>query len=183
MMRTRLFAAVAAIALLSGTSACNEADVPETSSVETGQSISGSLGDIEGMETANDLIKRAGLEQMLEGEAAYTLFLPNDQAFAKLPEAELDWLRSEEGRPDLIALLRHHMVPGTVAQSDLETTLSESGGTVDLANLANSTLPLRRDGSTIVIGDDAAGPVVSLPAHSASNGMVYEISALIPPES
>ncbi len=182
-MRNRYFAAAAAIALLTGTSACNSGVDPETNSFETGQNIANSLGGIDGLDTAGDLINQAGLEQMLEGEAAYTLFLPNDQAFAKLPEGELDWLRSDDGRPDLIALLRQHMVPGMVAQQDLETALENAGGTVALASLANSPLALRREGSTILIGDDATGPVISMPPHIATNGAVYEISALIPPES
>ncbi len=182
-MRNRYFAAVAAIALLSGTSACDRSDDPETNSVETGQNIASTLGGIDGMDTANDLINQAGLQQMLEGEAAYTLFLPNDQAFATLPEGELDWLRSDNGRPDLIALLRQHMVPGTVAQKDLEAALENSGGTVALASLADSPLALRREGSTILIGGDAAGPQISLPPHTATNGVVYEISGLIQPAS
>ncbi len=182
-MRNRYFAAAAAIALLTGTSACDSGVDPETNSVETSQNIANSLGGIDGLDTAADLINQAGLAQMLEGEAAYTLFLPNDQAFAKLPEEELAWLRSDDGRPDLIALLRRHMAPGMVAQQDLETALENSGGTVALANLADSPLALRREGSTILIGDDAAGPVISLPPHMATNGAVYEISALIPPEN
>ncbi len=182
-MRNRFLAASAAIILLATTSACNGVDNPDTNSSETGQNITSSLGDIDGMDTASDLINLAGLGQMLEGEAAYTLFLPNDQAFAALPDGELDWLRSEEGRPALIALLRQHMVPGTVAQEDLEAALESSGGTVSLANLADSPLALRREGSTIVIGGDAAGPQVSLPPHIATNGVVYEVTALIYPES
>lgn len=182
-MRNRYLAAAAAIALLGGTSACDSGADPQTSSVETSQNIANSLGGIDGLDTASDLINQAGLEQMLEGEAAYTMFLPNDQAFAKLPEGELDWLRSDDGRPDLIALLRQHMVPGTVTQQDLETALEDSGGTVALASLADSPLALRREGSTILIGNNAGSPAVSMPPHVATNGVVYEISALIQPES
>ncbi len=118
-MRNRYFAAAAAIALLTSTSACDSGADPESKSVEAGQNIAKSLGSIDGLDTASDLINQAGLEQMLEGEAAYTLFLPNDQAFAKLPKGELDRLRSDDGRPDLIALLRQHMVPGMIARKDL----------------------------------------------------------------
>lgn len=182
-MRNKYFTAVAAITLLTGTSACDSGVAPETTSAEVDQNIASSLGSIDGLDTASDLINQAGLEQMLEGEAAHTLFLPNDQAFAKLPEEELEWLRSEDGRPDLIALLRQHMVPGMIAQKDLEAALENSGGKATLASLASSPLELRREGSTILIGDGASGPVISLPPHIATNGAVYEISALIPPES
>jgi len=183
MMWNRFLVAGAAIVLLAATSACNGGDNPDADSLETGQNIASSLSGIDGMDTASDLIKQAGLEQMLEGEAAYTLFLPTDQAFATLPDGELDWLRSDEGRSDLIALLRQHMVPGTVAKEDLEAALESSGGTVSLASLADSPLALRREGNTILIGGDAAGPQISLPPHIATNGVVYEVSALIQPES
>lgn len=182
-MRNKYYAAAAAIALLTGTNACDQADNPDTSSIETGQNIVSALGDMEGMGTARDFISSAGLEDMLEGEAPYTLFLPNDEAFAKLSEEELQWLRSEEGRPDLIMLLRQHMVPGTVVQKDLEGALTSGGGKVELANLAGTTLGFRRQASTIQIGEDAWGPQISLPQQLAANGVIYKINALIQPES
>lgn len=182
-MHNRYFAAVAAMALLVGTSACNQGDDPETQSVESGENITNALGGMEGMETASEFIGLAGLNEMLEGDAPYTVLLPNDEAFAKLSEEELQWLRSEDGRPDLIVLLRQHMVPGMVLQEDLEAALTDAGGTVALANLADSPLALRREGSTIQIGDGAGSPEISMPPIMATNGVVYEISALIPPGS
>lgn len=183
MMRSGFFAAIAAITILTSVSACDRGDDPKTTAVETNKDIVDSLGDMDGMDTASDLIEQAGLERMLKGEAAYTLFLPNDLAFAKLPEDEIAWLRSEDGRPDLIAMLRLHIVPGMVAQQDLETTLKNTGGKVALANLADSPLSIRKEGETILIGNVAAGPQISLPPHIATNGVVYQISSLIQPES
>ncbi len=54
---------------------------------------------------------------------------------------------------------------------------------MSLANLADTPLALRREGDTIIIGGDAASPQVSLPPHIATNGVVYEVSSLIQPES
>ena len=182
-MRKNSYAAMAAIALVAGTSACKQVDNPDTKAVETGQSITDTVGVIDGMDTATQLIGQAGLEEMLQGEAAYTLFLPGDQAFSKLPDGELDRLSSDEGRPDLIALLRQHMVPGMVTQKDLEAGLDSSGGKVALATLAESPLSLHREGTKIIIGDADGAPQISLPPHVATNGVVYEVSGLIPPQN
>lgn len=181
MNRNKIFAAAAAAAFLATTSACSQDKEPSGDSAETGQTIAKSLSKIDGMDVASGLIEQAGLGQMLEGNAAYTMFLPTDEAFANLPEGELDWLRSSEGRADLIALLRNHMLPGMVGQNDLEAAMKTAGGTVQMANLADSTLTLRRAGDAVFIGDSEDGPKVSLPPHIATNGVVYKISAIIPP--
>lgn len=181
MISNRFFAATAAIALLTATSACNDSSDTDTERVEAAQNISESLGDMEGMTTASALIEQAGLKPMLEGDAPYTLFLPSDQAFAELPESKLEWLRSDEGRPELIALLRQHIVPGMVNQQDLEGALKNLGGEVELANVAETPLALRREGEAIVIAGGSDSPKISLPPRIAANGAVYQISAPIQP--
>jgi uncharacterized surface protein with fasciclin (FAS1) repeats len=59
-----------------------------------------------------DLVRAAGLTELLRGTGPFTVFAPTDRAFDRMPERELDALRADTSR--LAAILGHHVVPGRV---------------------------------------------------------------------
>ena len=62
-------------------------------------------------------VKAAGLVDALSGEGPFTVFAPTDEAFAKLPKGTLEKLLSEEGKDQLVAILKYHVVKGKVPAS------------------------------------------------------------------
>ena len=60
--------------------------------------------------TAVKAIKACGLETVLNGPGPYTLFLPSDEAFAKLPAGEVEALLKDI--PRLTEILKFHVHPG-----------------------------------------------------------------------
>lgn len=54
-------------------------------------------------------IKAAGLVETLKGKGPYTVFAPTDEAFAKIPKADLDALIADKAK--LAAVLTYHVVP------------------------------------------------------------------------
>jgi uncharacterized surface protein with fasciclin (FAS1) repeats len=62
-------------------------------------------------------VKAAGLVETLSGRGPFTLFAPNDEAFAKLPKSSVDDLL--EDIPRLKQLLTYHIVPGKVTASEV----------------------------------------------------------------
>ena len=62
-------------------------------------------------------VKAAGLVETLQGEGPFTVFAPNDAAFAKLPKATLDALLAD--RAALASVLTFHVVPGKVLAGDI----------------------------------------------------------------
>lgn len=87
----------------------------------------------------------AGLVDTLKGHGPFTVFAPTDEAFAKVPKADLDALLKDKAK--LTAVLTYHVVPGKVMAADVkagkvktvqgsELTLSTMGGVkVDNANV------------------------------------------------
>src|SRR5512147_280848 len=59
----------------------------------------------------------AGLVDTLKGPGPFTVFAPNDEAFAKIPKADLEALLADKAK--LTKVLTYHVVPGKVMAADV----------------------------------------------------------------
>jgi len=98
-------------------------------------------------------LRAAGLVETLRRSGPFTVFVPNDEAFAKLGEATLqEWLRPE-GRAKLKGILTYHVVSGRLLASDLVKsssvkTVQGTGLTIHFQNNrmhVNNAMALRTD--------------------------------------
>ena len=60
----------------------------------------------------------AGLIETLKGKGPFTVFAPTDEAFAKIPKADLEALLKDKAT--LTAVLTYHVVPGKVMAADVK---------------------------------------------------------------
>ena len=127
-------------------------------------------------------IKAAGLEGALAGPTPYTLLVPSDAAFDKLPAGAVDTLMKPEGRKQLTAVLTTHILPGTMLAADIGKAIDAGGGKTRIATLGGGTLTATRSGTSIVIADDAGSKATVTEADSArSNGVIHQIDAVLMP--
>ena len=63
-------------------------------------------------------VQAAGLVDTLKGKGPFTIFAPTDDAFAKIPKADLDALLKDKTK--LAAVLTYHVVPGLVMAKDVK---------------------------------------------------------------
>ena len=79
----------------------------------------------------------ADLVPTLKGKGPFTVFAPTDEAFAKIPKADLDALLKDKKK--LAAVLTYHVVPGKVKAANVkagkvktvqgsEITITTTGG-------------------------------------------------------
>ena len=92
----------------------------------------------------------AGLIDTLKGKGPFTVFAPTDEAFAKIPKADLDALLKDKAK--LTAVLTYHVVAGKVMAADVkagkvktvqgsELTVTTMGGVkVDNANVVKTDI-------------------------------------------
>ena len=92
----------------------------------------------------------AGLIDTLKGKGPFTVFAPTDEAFAKIPKADLDALLKDKAK--LTAVLTYHVVAGKVMAKDVkagkvktvqgsELMLGTTGGvTVDAAKVVQADI-------------------------------------------
>ena len=112
-------------------------------------------------------VKEAGLVDTLKGKGPFTVFAPTDEAFAKIPEADLKALLAD--KEALAGVLTYHVVPGKVMASDV-AGMSEAktvqGDTIDISTSDG----VKVDGAMVVQTDI-----------EASNGVIHVIDTVIVP--
>jgi uncharacterized surface protein with fasciclin (FAS1) repeats len=114
-------------------------------------------------------VKAAGLVPTLKSKGPFTVFAPNDAAFAKLPPGTLEALLKNKAK--LRAVLTYHVVPGRVKAADV------AGKSLQVATVEGQKVSV--DGTFGVRVNDAH---VIQPDIEASNGVIHVIdTVLLPP--
>ena len=67
-------------------------------------------------------VKAADLVKTLSEPGPFTVFAPNDEAFAKLPKGTIEALLKDKTK--LTSILTYHVVPGKVMAADIKTLSS-----------------------------------------------------------
>lgn len=85
-------------------------------------------------------VAASGLAQQLADAGPFTLFAPNDAAFAALPAGTLDELLRPANRAKLDQLLAHHAARRSIAAADLDQLIRPlqmlDGGYVEINGMA-----------------------------------------------
>ncbi|MDQ8168189.1 MAG: fasciclin domain-containing protein [Gemmatimonadota bacterium] len=112
----------------------------------------------------------AGLIETLKGPGPFTVFAPTDEAFAKIPKAQLEALLADKAA--LKNVLLYHVVAGKVMAADVVKLNGKGAKTVQGAEakvvLMGSTVMLN---NAHVVKTDIA----------AKNGVIHVIDAVILP--
>jgi len=72
---------------------------------------------VKSLSTLVTALKAGGLVSALTGKGPFTVFAPNNAAFAKLPSATLKSLLKPENKDKLVKILTYHVVAGAVVHS------------------------------------------------------------------
>ena len=108
----------------------------------------------------------------LQGDGPFTVFAPTDEAFAKLPKAQLASLLKPENKGLLQAILTYHVVPGKLEAKDV---LKSKG----VATLNGQ----RIDFATSDAGVTVDGALVTKVDIQCSNGVIHVIDSVILPST
>jgi uncharacterized surface protein with fasciclin (FAS1) repeats len=115
-------------------------------------------------------IEVAGLQDALTGNGPVTIFAPTDEAFAKLPPAQLEALLRPENKDQLVKILTNHVVPGKALETD-DMKRTRSAKTVAGEDVKFELVRgrLRVDGARVT-GD-----------YNAANGVVVAVDSVLLP--
>jgi uncharacterized surface protein with fasciclin (FAS1) repeats len=112
-------------------------------------------------------LQAAGLVDTLKGPGPFTVFAPTDEAFAKIPKADLDALLKDKDK--LAAVLTYHVVPGKMMAKDVKP------GTVKTVEGSELTVTTR--GGVMV--DQAKVTATDI---VADNGVIHVIDSVVLPK-
>jgi uncharacterized surface protein with fasciclin (FAS1) repeats len=128
------------------------------------------------------LAKAAGLDVTLNGPGPYTVLVPDDAAFAKLPAGTTDNWKKPEGKNELTHTLTYLILPGTVLADDIAKAVDNGKGKAPLATMGGEVITASKDGDTIVLTDAAGGTARIIKADDTlANGVVHHIDAVLVP--
>lgn len=114
----------------------------------------------------------ADLGGALSGPGPFTVFAPTDEAFAKLPKGTVETLLKPENKAKLQAILKYHVVSGTVMAADV---VKVKGA----VSLAGQRIAVKVDGGKVAV--DGANVVKT--DIKCSNGVIHVIDSVILPST
>lgn len=131
--------------------------------------------------TTVSLVKMAGLVDTLKGEGPFTVFGPNNDAYAKIDKATVESLQKPENVEMLKTILTYHVVPGTYTSADLRV-MAQKGET--LTTVQGQVLTPVLEGNKVAI-KDATGGVAEIETADviSSNGVTHVIKSVLMPKS
>jgi uncharacterized surface protein with fasciclin (FAS1) repeats len=113
-------------------------------------------------------VKAAGLVETLSGKGPFTVFAPNDAAFAKLPKGTVEGLLKDKGK--LTAILTYHVVSGKVMAKDvmkMKSAKTLQGGSLTI----DTSDGVKVDGAKVIQADI-----------EVSNGVCHIIDSVLMPK-
>ena len=151
------------IAIIAATAACINVQAKD---------IVDALEDCGQFKTLVAAVKAAGLVETLKGDGPFTVFAPNDHAFARLPKGTVENLLKPENKEQLKSILTFHVV------GDAKTSCSLRSGEITTVNGAH--LKVKRWGNHLFLNNNYAR--VREADVRFSNGIVHVIDkVMLPP--
>lgn len=141
----------------------------------TGKDLAGSAGLSPNYSTLVKALVASGLADQASAAGPFTVFAPDNAAFAKLPKGTLESLLKPEAKKTLQGILLTHVVKGSVKAADLK-----DGQTIKTIN--GETLTVSIKGGKVMIKDAKGGMATVTKADIvATNGVVHAIDTVLMP--
>lgn len=178
-----MFAAASAMSLAACDSKTDDASAPKS---EAARDAAGDKTIASGLGTDDtkfaDAAKASGLDATLAGPGPYTVLVPANGAFDKLPAGALDNLLKPESRAQLTKVLTGHILPGAILAADIGKAIDNGKGKASLATFGGGTITATRDGDKIILTDSAGGrAIVTAADERRSNGVVHHVDGVLMP--
>merc|ERR1712137_1447345 len=147
-------------------------DEPKKNIVELAQSV-------DSLSTLVAAVVAGELADTLSSPGDFTVFAPNDAAFAALPTGTLESLLKPENKDRLVDILTYHVLPSQVLSTDLK--FFQRVDTVEGKKLHVASVPLGGGAKLVKVGSRLEATVIGAD-NLASNGVVHIIdTVMLPP--
>lgn len=177
MNRALMVLAASALAL----QGCSGDDAAEGEAAEAStETLASLIMEADDLSTVSGVIGEAGLTEVFDGAASYTLLAPQDAAFDALGEAGEE-LRSPEERPAMVAILRDHIVPGSLTPGDVANAIEAADdGSVEMRTMGGHLVTFTGEGESITVtAEDGASARFADEALLGSNGVAIPLDGVL----
>lgn len=187
------FLAVPMLASAMALSACGEpaTDTVDANDTETTDAVTDGPGTVVDVASGNPdfstlvaAVGAANLAETLGGEGPFTVFVPTNAAFEKLPAGTVEDLLKPENQATLTGILTYHVVAGTTDAAALTKAITDNGGSAELTTVNGGVLTAKVDGENVVLTDsNGNSSTVTATDVAASNGVIHVIDTVVMPAS
>lgn len=159
----------------------------DTTAVAADATASGNIVEVaqgnEAFSTLVTAVTAAELGETLSGAGPFTVFAPNNDAFAKLPAGTVEKLTTED-KDTLKSILTYHVIEGAVDAATLTDSISKEGdGIYTIPTVGGGTINASIVEGGVVLTDAAGGTAkVTATDVAASNGMIHVIDTVLMPK-
>lgn len=128
-------------------------------------------------------VTAAGLVETLSGDGPFTVFAPNNAAFAKLPAGTVETLLKPESLAKLTAVLTYHVVSGKFDAATVIDAINKNNGKYSVTTVQGGTIVLSlKDGKVMLTDANGGTATVILADVAASNGVIHAIDTVVMPK-
>jgi len=117
------------------------------------------------------LLASSGAVDVFSGPGAFTVFVPTNEAFSKIPTIIMSELLNEPGQAQLKSLLSYHILPGKVMAASIGSTPTRTSSTGEELRFADSN-GLKVNGATIQSRNI-----------EATNGVIHALDTVLAPST
>jgi len=129
--------------------------------------------------TVVSLVKLASLVDTLKSEGPFTVFAPNNDAFAKLPSETVASLQKPENVETLKKILTYHVVAGTYTSADLKV-MAQKGESLTTVQ-GEMLTPVLKDGMVHLMDAKNNDVMIETSDVISSNGVTHVIKSVLMP--
>lgn len=128
-------------------------------------------------------LKAADLVGALQGDGPFTIFAPNNAAFAKIDANTLNSLLKPENKAALSNILTYHVVSGKLTAKDVVAALKKGNGKVSLTALNEQSLMVKQKDGKIWLKDQNGNysEIIATDV-MGSNGVIHVINSVVMPK-
>ncbi|HEY0244265.1 MAG TPA: fasciclin domain-containing protein [Mucilaginibacter sp.] len=185
-----LFAQAAPVVTAPGDSAKLKATYPVKtedikSSVLPTSSIADNIASVKTFSKFFNAVQAAGLNETFKSKGPITVFVPDDNAFGKITPGKLDTLLRADHKPDLIAFITYHAIPGQIKSKDIARQIRTNKNLATFTTLAGSKLMAKIDDNRniILIDENGGQSTISRFDIEQNNGILFIINSVLIPKS
>ena len=177
----RISPLIVGAALLAGSACSKPADKTDPAAMgKSDSSLEATIAGDAQFKTLAAGLKSTGLDGVFSGKGNYTVLAPTESAFSAIGD-KTGGLTATEQTPVLAAVLRGHIIPGTLTTGDIGKAIdANEGKPISMRTMGTGSVSFARNGTDLnVTADDGSTAKLNGAGMTASNGEVLPISAVL----
>jgi uncharacterized surface protein with fasciclin (FAS1) repeats len=120
--------------------------------------------------------------ETLQGAGPFTVFAPDNAAFAKLPAGTVETLLKPENKAQLQAVLTYHIVAGKMGSKEIAPAIKADDGKATLTTVQGGTINAWMKGKDLYITDSNGGQSkVTIADVWQSTGVIHSVDTVVLP--